>query len=77
MGGISMDTIKRTEELCIERGLTYATLARQSGLSLSLLSTAKARKSQLSVDSIELICKALDIPLWYFFDVQEYRKAET
>ena len=72
-----MDTIKRTEELCIERGLTYATLARQSGLSLSLLSTAKARKSQLSVDSIELICKALDIPLWFFFAVQEARNDAT
>ena len=77
MGGDLMDTRKRVEELCAERGVTPSAVAKMAGLNRSTFASAKNRSGQLSVGTIELFCEALDIPLWYFFDVQGCRKAET
>lgn len=64
-----MDTIKRVEELLEERGLTpFAFFKGQKiGVSYSTFNATAKRGGQLSVESIEKICKALNITLGEFF----------
>ena len=59
-----MNTISRVQELADERGLT---LSKICDLSEATIRTAKKRGNQLSVDTIERICEALDISLSDFF----------
>lgn len=64
-----MDTIKRVETLLEERGMTpFAFFKGQKvGVSYSTFNATANRGGQLSVDSIEKICKALNITLGEFF----------
>ena len=62
-----MNTINRVQELADERGLTLCQLSRMCDLSEATIRTAKKRGNQLSVDTIERICEALDITLSEFF----------
>ena len=62
-----MDTVARVKELAAERGLTMHSLAVQCDVPYSTLKNAEQRKGQLSVDTIELICLGLDIPMSLFF----------
>lgn len=68
-----MDTNKRVEELCKEHGTTPSAVAKAAGLNHSTFSAAKYRKGQLSVETIELFCNAINIPLCSFF-AKECRK---
>ena len=63
-----MNTINRVQELADERGLTLCQLSRMCDLSEATICTAKKRGNQLSVDTIERICEALNITLSEFFD---------
>ena len=58
-----MNTISRVQELADERGLTLCQLSKICDLSESTIRAAKKRGNQLSVDTIERICEALDISL--------------
>lgn len=62
-----MNTISRVQELADERGLTLCQLSKICDLSEATIRTAKKRSNQLSVDTIERICEALDISLSDFF----------
>lgn len=62
-----MNTINRVQELADERGLTLCQLSRMCDLSEATIRTAKKRGNQLSVDTIERICEALNITLSEFF----------
>jgi len=62
-----MDTAKRAEELAKQRQLSLFALARQCDISYSTLKNARQRGNQLSVDTIELICRGLGIKLSEFF----------
>ena len=62
-----MNTINRVQTLAGERGLTLCQLSKICDLSESTIRAAKKRGNQLSVDTIERICDALDISLSEFF----------
>ena len=62
-----MNTINRVQTLADERGLTLCQLSKICDLSEATIRTAKKRDNQLSVDTIERICEALDISLSEFF----------
>lgn len=62
-----MNTINRVQELADERRLTLCPLSKICDLSESTIRAAKKRGNQLSVDTIERICEALDISLSDFF----------
>ena len=62
-----MDTFKRAEELAQVRGLTLSKLSRMCGMNRSTLPSARRRGNQLSVDTIERICEALQITTAEFF----------
>ena len=62
-----MNTINRVQTLAGERGLTLCQLSKICDLSESTIRAAKKRGNQLSVDTIERICEALDISLSEFF----------
>ena len=62
-----MNTINRVQTLADERGLTLCQLSKICDLSESTIRAAKKRGNQLSVDTIERICEALDISLSEFF----------
>lgn len=57
-----MNTINRVQELADERRLTLCQLSKES-----TIRAAKKRGNQLSVDTIERICEALDISPSEFF----------
>lgn len=62
-----MDTVKRMCDLASEHGMSVYRLTQLSGISHSTIQTARRRGGQLSVDTIERICQALDMPLYSFF----------
>ena len=62
-----MNTVERAKELARARGMTLSQLAKHCGISYSTLKSAEERHSQLSVDTIELICSGLHMPLSDFF----------
>ena len=62
-----MNTVERAKELARARGMTLSQLAKHCSISYSTLKSAEERHSQLSVDTIELICSRLNITLSEFF----------
>lgn len=62
-----MDTLKRVSELAKERDISLSKLATMCGMHSATLYSAVQRGSQLSIDTIERICKGLDISLAEFF----------
>ena len=62
-----MNTITRVQELADERGLTLCQLSKICDLSEATIRIAKKRGNQLSVDTIERICEALNMTLSEFF----------
>ena len=54
-----MNTHARLDELLQARNLTMFQFSKDSGISYSTLANPRYRETQLSVDTIELICKAL------------------
>ena len=62
-----MDTIERLNALLSDRNMSLYELSKVSGISYSTLSRSKRRSCQLSVDTIERICRAVHIPTYEFF----------
>ena len=62
-----MDSLKRLDGLLAERGMSLFALSKASGIHYSTLDAARRRKGQLSIDTIERVCAALQIPLYEFF----------
>ena len=65
-----MDKVKRVQDLVAERHMTLYQLTQVSGISDSTLRSTRRRGGQLTVDTIERICDALDITLSEFFAEQ-------
>ncbi len=81
-----MDSISRLNELLSEYDMSLFALAKASGIHYSTFDAAKRRSGQLSIDTIERVCKALQIPVYEFFmtdrdweEIEEYvlMKART
>lgn len=66
-----MNTIARAEELAAERNISLRRLSQICGVPYSTLLNAKSRSGELTVDTIEKICRGLDMPLWQFFYIRE------
>lgn len=66
-----MDTIARVYTLLSERDLSLYTLSKTTPLPYTTIKTAERRGGQLSVETIELFCKALGIRLADFFQENE------
>lgn len=62
-----MKTGERAAELANERNLSLFKLAQMSGVGYSTLKSARCRGTQLSVDTIECICRCLGITIAEFF----------
>ncbi len=62
-----VDTIARVEQLAAERGLSLHGLSELCSVPYTTIMNTKKRGGQLTVDTIERICRGLEIPLWRFF----------
>ena len=62
-----MNTMERVKELAEERHLSLRSLAAQCNVLYSTLKNTMYRGGQLTVDTIELICRGLGITLARFF----------
>lgn len=62
-----MDSLVRLNDLLAERGISLFALAKASGIHYSTFDAARRRSGQLSIDTIERICDALQIPVYEFF----------
>ena len=62
-----MDTIQRVRELANERNLTLSKLAELCNLPQSTIKNTARRKGQLSVETLEQICRGLGISWSEFF----------
>ena len=62
-----MDSLARLNDLLAERGMSLFALSKASGIHYSTFDAAKRRSGQLSIDTIERICDALEIPAYEFF----------
>lgn len=65
--GDVMNTVARVYALAKAHGLSLYQLAQKSGISYSTIKTTEKRGGQLKIDTIERICRALEIPLSEFF----------
>ena len=66
-----MDTYARFDELLQARNLSIFQFSKDSGIPYSTFANSRHRGTQLSVDTIELICQALGISLAAFFMTEE------
>ena len=62
-----MNTMARVRELAEERNLSLRGLSRVCDVPYSTLKNTENRYGQLNVDTIERICRGLEIPLYRFF----------
>ncbi len=62
-----MDTIGRVQALLAEHDVSLYALSKSGNIPYSTIKTTQRRGGQLSVDTIELFCKALGIRLVDFF----------
>ena len=62
-----MNTMERVKELAEERHLSLRSLAAQCNVPYSTLKNTMYRGGQLTVDTIELICRGLGTTLALFF----------
>lgn len=62
-----MNTIDRVKELSDERSLTLFKLATLCDIPYSTLKSTERRNGQLTVDTIERICRGLGITMAEFF----------
>ena len=60
--------IRRIKELMKRKGYTLYVLSKQSGVSLSTLSSMFEKNTDPRVETIEKICAACDITVSQFFD---------
>ena len=62
-----MNTVARVKELAKERNLSLRGLARACNVPYSTLKNTELRGGQLNVDTIDLVCRGLGIPMCLFF----------
>ncbi|MBR4827843.1 MAG: helix-turn-helix transcriptional regulator [Oscillospiraceae bacterium] len=63
-----INTVERVTELAASRHMTMTALAKASGVPSTTLRSARSRNSQLTLDVIERLCRAMDVSLSEFFD---------
>ena len=69
-----MDTIQRVRELANERNLTLSKLAELCNLPQSIIKNTARRKGQLSVETLEQICRGLGISWSEFFAKEDEQR---
>ena len=62
-----MNTVDKLNDILVDRGLTLAALCQMTGLTRAAFSNAKRRDNQLRIDTIQIVCDALHMPLYEFF----------
>lgn len=67
---------KRISQLCKIRGMSYYRLAKKSGLSESVLSSIRREKNLPSLDTLEKICKAVNITISEFFNSELFKTCQ-
>lgn len=69
--------VRRIEELCAERSISFRRLAYISGMSPSTITNILNGKSKNpGVVTIKMICDGLDITLMDFFNTDYFRELE-
>lgn len=63
--------IDRIEQLCEQKQMSRYRLAQKSGISQSSISTLLNRQSVPTIQTLEKICKGLDMTLAQFFSEDE------
>ena len=69
-----MDTIQRVRDLANERNLTLSKLAELCNLPQSTIENTARRKGQLSVETLEQICRGLGISWSEFFAKEDEQR---
>ena len=69
-----MDTMQRVRELANERNLTLSKLAELCNLPQSTIKNTARRKGQLSVETLEQICRGLGISWSEFFAKEDEQR---
>ena len=69
-----MDTIQRVRELANERNLTLSKLPELCNLPQSTIKNTARRKGQLSVETLEQICRGLGISWSEFFAKEDEQR---
>ena len=69
-----MDTIQRVRELANERNLTLSKLTELCNLPQSTIKNTARRKGQLSVETLEQICRGLGISWSEFFAKEDEQR---
>ena len=69
--------VKRLEELCAQRKLSFRGLAYASGVSVSTVTSILNGASQNpGIVTLKKICDGLDMTLIEFFDTEDFRNLE-
>ena len=68
---------KRISQLCKIRGMSYYRLAKESGLSESVLSSIRRKNNLPSLDTLEKICKSVNITMSEFFNSELFETSKN
>ena len=63
--------IERLDSLRVEKGLSYAEISRQTGLSQTVFSKWVAGKSLPNIDSIAILCRYFNVPAGYLIGTED------
>lgn len=74
---MAFDTVKRFHSLLLERNMSLYHFCRTNGLNYSTVNTTEKRSGQLSLDTIERVCKGMGITLSDFFNWSEDRNGQS
>ena len=66
-----MTSMERVHELLMQRNMSLLKLSKLSSVNYSTFRTTERRNGQLSVDTIERVCRALGITMAQFFESWE------
>ena len=66
-----MTSMDRVHELLMQRDMSLLKLSKLSDVNYSTFRTTEKRNGQLSVDTIERVCRALGITMAQFFESWE------
>ena len=69
-----MTSMERVHQLLAERDMSLLRLSALSDISYSTFKMTERRNGQLSVDTIERVCRTLGISMAQFFSAWEERK---
>lgn len=69
-----MNIGNKLKELRKQNKLTLKELSQKTNISISFISDIENKRRNPSIDNLKILASALDVPVNYFFDAEDYKE---